>query len=80
MMNIIDLEATYAAAHGGIVDNSQIVLQGGAPQIVLGVNPKTMPNYKSVADLRGKKIGVSAPGSSTNMMANLVLSRAGIKP
>jgi NitT/TauT family transport system substrate-binding protein len=32
-----------------------------------------------VADLRGKKIGVSAPGSSTNMMANLVLSRAGLK-
>jgi NitT/TauT family transport system substrate-binding protein len=38
------------------------VLQGRAPQIVLGVNPKTMPNYKSVADLKGKKIGVTAPG------------------
>src|SRR5690606_9640334 len=34
------------------------VLQGAAPQIVLGVNPKTLPDYKSVADLRGKKIGV----------------------
>jgi len=31
------------------------VLQGAAPQIVLGVNPKTMPNYKTVADLKGKK-------------------------
>jgi hypothetical protein len=31
LRDIIDLEATYAAAHGGIVDNSQIVLQGGAP-------------------------------------------------
>ena len=38
------------------------VLQGRAPQIVLGVNPKTMPNFKSVADLKGKKIGVTAPG------------------
>jgi NitT/TauT family transport system substrate-binding protein len=55
------------------------VLQGRAPQIALGVSTKTMPNYKSLADLRGKKIGVSAPGSSTNMVANLVLSRAGIK-
>jgi NitT/TauT family transport system substrate-binding protein len=55
------------------------VLQGRAPQIALGVSTKTMPNYKSLADLKGKKIGVSAPGSSTNMMANLVLSRAGIK-
>jgi len=55
------------------------VLQGRAPQIAMGVSTKTMPNYKSVADLKGKKIGVTAPGSSTNMMANLVLSRAGLK-
>lgn len=55
------------------------VLQGRAPQIALGVSTKAMPNYRSLADLKGKKIGVSAPGSSTNMVANLVLSRAGIK-
>ena len=56
------------------------VLQGAAPQIVLGVNPKTMPNFKSVADLKGKKIGITAPGSSTNIMANFVLAKAGVKP
>jgi NitT/TauT family transport system substrate-binding protein len=56
------------------------VLQGLAPQIVLGINPKTMPNYKSVADLKGKKIGVTAPGSSTNVLANYVLAQAGLKP
>jgi NitT/TauT family transport system substrate-binding protein len=55
------------------------VLMGRAPQIAMGVSTKAMPNYKTLADLRGKKIGVSAPGSSTNMVANLVLSRAGIK-
>jgi len=55
------------------------VLQGRAPQIALGVSTKTLPRYRSIADLRGKKIGVSAPGSSTNMIANLVLSRAGVK-
>ena len=55
------------------------VLQGRAPQIALGVSTKNIPHYKSLADLKGKKIGVSAPGSSTNMVANLVLSRAGIK-
>ena len=54
-------------------------LQGRAPQIVLGINPKTMPNFKSVADLKGKKIGVTAPGSSTNVMANFVLAKAGLK-
>jgi NitT/TauT family transport system substrate-binding protein len=56
------------------------VLQGLAPQIVLGINPKTMPNFRSVADLKGKKIGVTAPGSSTNVMANYVLAKAGLKP
>jgi NitT/TauT family transport system substrate-binding protein len=55
------------------------VLMGRAPQIAVGVSTKAIPNYKALADLRGKRIGVSAPGSSTNMVANLVLSRGGIK-
>ena len=55
------------------------VLQGRAPQIAFGVSTKTLPNYRSISDLKGKKIGVSAPGSSTNMVANLVLSRGGLQ-
>ena len=55
------------------------VLQGRAPQIVFGVNPKTMPGFKSVADLKGKKIGVTAPGSSTHVMTNFVLAKSGLK-
>jgi NitT/TauT family transport system substrate-binding protein len=55
------------------------VLMGRAPQIAMGVSTKTLARYKSLADLKGKKIGVTAPGSSTNMVANLLLSRAGIK-
>jgi NitT/TauT family transport system substrate-binding protein len=57
----------------------EFVLMGRAPQIAMGVSTKAIPHYRTLADLRGKKIGVSAPGSSTNMVANLVLSRAGIK-
>lgn len=56
------------------------VLQGRAPQIVLGINPKTLPNFKTIADLKGKKIGVTAPGSSTNVLANFLLASAGLKP
>ena len=56
------------------------VLQGRAPMIVLGVNPKTMPNFKTVADLKGKKVGVTAPGSSTNVMVNFILAKAGLRP
>ena len=56
-----------------------VVLQGRAPQIVMAVSTKTMPGYKSIADLKGKKIGVTAPGSSTAMMASYVLAKAGLK-
>jgi NitT/TauT family transport system substrate-binding protein len=56
------------------------VLQGRAPQIVLGVGTKAMPNYKTIADLKGKKIGVTAPGSSTNILANFVIGKGGLKP
>ncbi len=56
------------------------VLQGRAPQVVFAVNNKTMPGYKTLSDLKGKKIGVTAPGSSSQVLANFVLARAGIKP
>jgi NitT/TauT family transport system substrate-binding protein len=55
------------------------VAQGRAPQIAFGVSSKSIPDYKSIADLRGKKIGVSAPGSSSSMMASLVLAQGGLK-
>src|SRR5690606_3424603 len=44
------------------------------------VNPKTLPNFGSIADLKGRKIGVTAPGSSTNVMVNYVLANARLKP
>ncbi|MFM1906575.1 MAG: hypothetical protein RLZZ591_252 [Pseudomonadota bacterium] len=56
------------------------VMEGRAPQIALGISAKAIPDYKSLADLRGRRIGVSAPGSSTNMVANMALSRVGLKP
>ncbi|WP_454691548.1 ABC transporter substrate-binding protein [Achromobacter aloeverae] len=56
------------------------VLQGRAPLIGFGVSTKTLANYKSPADLKGKKIGVTAPGSSTNMVINFFLAKHGMKP
>ena len=56
------------------------VMQGRAPQIAMGISTKALPNYRSIADLRGRRIGVSAPDSSTHMVAKLVLSRGGLKP
>lgn len=57
-----------------------VVLQGRCPMITVGVSKKTLPNFKTAADLRGKKIGVTAPGSSTSMIASFYLARHGLKP
>jgi len=56
------------------------VLQGRAPQIAFGVSTRAMPNFRSPADLKGHKIGLSTPGSASNMLANLVLLRGGLRP
>ena len=55
------------------------VLQGRAPQIAFGIATRNLPAYKSIADLKGKKIGIPAFGSSSAMMASLVLAQGGLK-
>ncbi len=59
--------------------HQSFVLLGRAPQIAMGVSTRAVPNYRTIADLRGRRIGVSATGSSTNMVANLVLTRGGLR-
>ncbi len=56
------------------------VLQGRAPAIALGVSTRTVPHFRGVTDLRGLRIGVSAPGSVSHLMANRVLAQAGLRP
>jgi NitT/TauT family transport system substrate-binding protein len=55
------------------------VLQGRTPQIAFGVSSQAMPHYRSVADLKGKRIGVSASGSPSSLMAALVLLQGGLR-
>jgi NitT/TauT family transport system substrate-binding protein len=56
------------------------VQQGRAPQIVIGIATAKAKNYRSPKDLKGMKIGVSAPGSSTNMVVNFFIAKEGLKP
>jgi sulfonate transport system substrate-binding protein len=56
------------------------VLAGAAPQISVGIASTKAGSYKSPKDLKGMKVGVSAPGSSTNMVINYVLAQGGLKP
>ena len=56
------------------------VQEGRAPQIAIGISKRLANNYKSPKDLKGLKVGVSAPGSSTHMIVNHLISTDGLKP
>jgi NitT/TauT family transport system substrate-binding protein len=47
---------------------------------VLGITKKGMEKYKSLKDLAGMAIGVTAPGASTNMIVNSIALRNGVDP
>lgn len=55
------------------------VALGRTPQMAMGVSVKSMPYYKRFSDLKGKRIGIAAPGTGTNIMANVLLQRAGLQ-
>jgi NitT/TauT family transport system substrate-binding protein len=56
------------------------VLTGAAPQISVAIATKLAPNYHSPKDLKGLKVGIRAPGSSTNMVINYLAAQGGLKP
>jgi NitT/TauT family transport system substrate-binding protein len=56
------------------------VLQGRLPQIAFGVATAKAGQVKSLKDLKGMKIGVSAPGSSTHNLVKQLLAKAGLDP
>jgi sulfonate transport system substrate-binding protein len=57
-----------------------VVQFGRIPGFVLGVIAAKAAFYKSPQDLKGKNIGVTAPGSSTHFMAAYLMVRNGLKP
>jgi len=52
------------------------VLQVATPSLALGVSTKLAGRYRSPADLKGMKVGVTAPGSSTHIFLNHLLAGA----
>ena len=56
------------------------VLMGRYPAISVAVAKAKAASYKSPKDLKGMKIGVSAPGSSTNRMVWHLMTKEGLKP
>ena len=57
-----------------------VALLARYPAMVLMLSKKAAANYHDWPDLKGLKIGVTAPGSSTHLFLNRVLSLHGMKP
>jgi NitT/TauT family transport system substrate-binding protein len=57
-----------------------IALQGRYNGIVVGISKSKAAQFKSTADLKGMKVGVTAPGSSTHMAVQNLAVKAGLKP
>ncbi len=61
-------------------DIKAVIELGRFPGITLAVRADKAASVKSFADLKGMKIGVTAPGSSTNFFAMYLMVKAGLKP
>jgi NitT/TauT family transport system substrate-binding protein len=64
------------AAKGQKLKN--FVVQVRYPALAIAVSKRVADRYKSPADLKGMRIGVSAPGSSTHMIVNHLLSKGNL--
>lgn len=84
---VVGGSADYAAGAFEHVLNMQargqaleaVVLMARYPGMVLAVPAGQGVHYRSAADLKGRKVGVTAPGSSTHMFLNHVLGQAGLQ-
>ena len=56
-----------------------VVELGRFPGFVLGVLDRQGAAYRGPADLKGMKIGITAPGSSTHFMVRYLMAQAGLK-
>jgi NitT/TauT family transport system substrate-binding protein len=72
-------EHTLRMQHKG-QDVRALIELGRFPAIVVAVKKDLVGKVKTAADLKGLKIGVTAPGSSTNMLAQFAMVKAGLQP
>jgi len=57
-----------------------VVLQMKFSAMALAMSKERAAKFKGPKDLKGWKVGVTAPGSSTNMFVNNLLAKEGLKP
>jgi NitT/TauT family transport system substrate-binding protein len=72
-----DYGAGLAARHGAV---EAFVVYDRLPGLVLAVSPRAAQSIKSIGDLSGKTVGISAPGSGGDFFLRNLLATAGVDP
>jgi len=62
------------------MDIRSVVLHSSAPGIAIAITRQFASRYKGPRDLKGTRIGVSAPGSATHLLLNQFLVQNGLQP
>ncbi len=55
-----------------------VALMARYPGYVVGISAKSAEKFKSLKDMKGMKMGVTAPGSSNNLVLDYIASKEGI--
>lgn len=72
------IDHAFKAAAQGKDDLRMVVLMNQTPGMVLVVDSKHKDKLKSIADLKGMRLGVTSKGSATNMVLAFLLSKNGV--
>lgn len=75
-------ESSLAATVSAIQSGADIKIVSGDADLVTDICFVTMPGspIKSINDLKGKRLGFTNPGSTTQALTLLLLEKAGLKP
>lgn len=57
-----------------------VVLEGRTPKVSFGVSARLMSTWRGMGDLRGRRLGVAAAGSLSQVLARVCLAKGGLKP
>lgn len=74
------IDHAFKAAVQGKDDLRMVVLLNRLPGMVLVVDSKLRNKVNSIADLKGRALGVTSKGSATHMVLASLLSKSGVNP
>jgi NitT/TauT family transport system substrate-binding protein len=74
------IDHAYKSAAQGKDNLRMVVLMNQTPGMVLVVSSKHRERVKSIADLKGMKLGVTSKGSATHMVLAFLLAKHGVDP